>query len=151
MPTESYTPLDIVLLQTGADARLDSPAVFEQPGLGRDGVLWLVEHGVKVIGIDADTPDRPFKDMVAASPTRGTRGRWRRRSIPGCCEYQRSRQHFQSSERPAMSPTRFIHQPLSGVQCVDSARGGGSMAFDLDVAACLTLQVHVELAAAPIV
>jgi kynurenine formamidase len=58
-------PLDIVLLQTGADKRLDSPRYFEQPGLGREGVLWLVGQGVKVIGIDAYTLDRPFASMVA--------------------------------------------------------------------------------------
>jgi kynurenine formamidase len=58
-------PLDIVLLQTGADKRLNTPAYFEQPGLGREGVLWLVERGVKVIGIDAYTLDRPFASMVA--------------------------------------------------------------------------------------
>lgn len=58
-------PLDIVLLQTGADARLGSVAYFAQPGLGRDGTLWLVEQGVKVIGIDAYTLDRPFAAMVA--------------------------------------------------------------------------------------
>jgi kynurenine formamidase len=58
-------PLDIVLLQTGADRRLGSPAYFAQPGLGRDGVLWLVEQGVRVIGIDAYTLDRPFANMVA--------------------------------------------------------------------------------------
>ena len=58
-------PLDIVLLWTGADARLQSPDYFAQPGLGRDGVLWLVEQGVKVIGIDAYTLDRPFAAMVA--------------------------------------------------------------------------------------
>ena len=57
-------PLDIVLLQTGADKRLDSPDYFAQPGLGREGTLWLVEQGVKVIGIDAYTLDRPFADMV---------------------------------------------------------------------------------------
>ena len=28
-------------------------------------MLWLVEQGVKVIGIDAYTLDRPFADMVA--------------------------------------------------------------------------------------
>ena len=63
----SYTlkPLDIVLLQTGADARLGSPEYFRQPGLGREGVLWLVEQGMRVIGIDAYTLDRPFADMVA--------------------------------------------------------------------------------------
>lgn len=58
-------PLDIVLLHTGADKRLGSPAYFAQPGLGREGVLWLVEQGVRVIGIDAYTLDRPFADMVA--------------------------------------------------------------------------------------
>ena len=58
-------PLDIVLLHTGADKRLGSPAYFAQPGLGREGVLWLVGQGVRVIGIDAYTLDRPFADMVA--------------------------------------------------------------------------------------
>jgi kynurenine formamidase len=63
----SYTlsPLDIVLLQTGADRRLGSAEYFAQPGLGREGVLWLVEQGVRVIGIDAYTLDRPFAAMVA--------------------------------------------------------------------------------------
>lgn len=58
-------PLDIVLLQTGADQRLNSPDYFAQPGMGRAGVLWLVEQGVRVIGIDAYTLDRPFASMVA--------------------------------------------------------------------------------------
>lgn len=58
-------PRDIVLLQTGADQRIDSKEYFLQPGLGRDGTLWLVEQGVKVIGIDAYTIDRPFANMVA--------------------------------------------------------------------------------------
>ena len=58
-------PRDIVLLQTGADKRLGSPDYFAQPGLGRESTLWLVEQGVKVIGIDAYTLDRPFADMVA--------------------------------------------------------------------------------------
>ncbi|HTU20770.1 MAG TPA: cyclase family protein [Gemmataceae bacterium] len=58
-------PLDIVLLHTGADKRLGSADYFGQPGLGREGVLWLVEQGVKVIGIDAYTLDRPFANMVA--------------------------------------------------------------------------------------
>ncbi len=56
---------DIVLLQTGADKRLGTAEYFAQPGLGREGTLWLVERGVKVIGIDAYTLDRPFADMLA--------------------------------------------------------------------------------------
>jgi kynurenine formamidase len=58
-------PFDIVLLHTGADKRLGSSDYFAQPGLGREGVLWLVEQGVRVIGIDAYTLDRPFANMVA--------------------------------------------------------------------------------------
>jgi kynurenine formamidase len=58
-------PRDIVLLHTGADRRLHSPAYFAQPGLGHDGVLWLVGQGVQGIGIDAYTLDRPFARMVA--------------------------------------------------------------------------------------
>jgi len=58
-------PRDIVLLHTGADKRIDSPEYFAQPGLGRDSTLWLVEQGVRVIGIDAYTLDRPFANMVA--------------------------------------------------------------------------------------
>jgi len=58
-------PLDIVLLRTDADKRIGSKEYFAQPGLGRDGTLWLVEQGVKVIGIDAYTLDRPFASMVA--------------------------------------------------------------------------------------
>ncbi len=58
-------PREIVLLHTGADKRLNGPEYYAQPGLGRDGVLWLVRQGVKVIGIDAYTLDRPFANMVA--------------------------------------------------------------------------------------
>lgn len=58
-------PFDIVLLRTGADRRIGSREYFAQPGLGRAGTLWLVEQGVKVIGIDAYTLDRPFASMIA--------------------------------------------------------------------------------------
>ncbi|MBQ19066.1 MAG: cyclase [Planctomycetaceae bacterium] len=61
----ALAPRDIVMLWSGADERLESAEYFQQPGLGRDGVLWLVEQGVKVIGIDAYTLDRPFAAMVS--------------------------------------------------------------------------------------
>ena len=56
-------PGEIVLLRTDADKRLESADYFQQPGLGRAGTLWLVEQGVRVIGIDAYTIDRPFHSM----------------------------------------------------------------------------------------
>ena len=61
----TLNPYDIVLLRTGADERIGSKEYFAQPGLGRDGTLWLVEQGVKIIGIDAYTLDRPFANIVA--------------------------------------------------------------------------------------
>ena len=48
-----------------ADKRLGSQDYFAQPGLGREGALWLVEQGIKVIGIEAYTLDRPFQSMVS--------------------------------------------------------------------------------------
>jgi kynurenine formamidase len=57
-------PYDIVLLMTGCDKKLGRGDYFEQPGMGREGTLWLVEQGVKIIGIDAYTLDRAFKDMA---------------------------------------------------------------------------------------
>ena len=58
-------PLDIVLLHTGAAKRWGTKEYLRQPGLGRESTLWLVDQGVKVIGIDAWTLDRPFDAMRA--------------------------------------------------------------------------------------
>jgi kynurenine formamidase len=58
-------PLDIVMIHTGAGERWGTKEYLEQPGLGRESTLWLVDQGIKMIGIDAWTLDRPFKNMVA--------------------------------------------------------------------------------------
>ncbi len=57
-------PGDIVLIHTGAAKRWGTARYFEQPGLGRESTLWLVEQGVRVIGIDAWTLDRQFTAMA---------------------------------------------------------------------------------------
>ncbi len=54
----SLKPLDIVMLMTGRDRYLGSEENFEQPGMTREFTLWLVEQGIKVIGIDAYGFDR---------------------------------------------------------------------------------------------
>jgi hypothetical protein len=46
-------------------------------------VLWLVEQGMKVIGIDASTLDRPFTDMVADYRRTGDGGASDRRTSWG--------------------------------------------------------------------
>jgi kynurenine formamidase len=58
-------PLDIVMLMTGRDKHLGTPEYFEQPGMTRSSTLWLLDQGVKVIGIDAYGFDRKFADMAA--------------------------------------------------------------------------------------
>jgi len=64
---------DIVLVHTGASGRWGTRAYLEQPGLGRESTLWLVEQGIHVIGIDAWTLDRSFSDMAADFKRTGDR------------------------------------------------------------------------------
>ncbi|EOW9529284.1 cyclase family protein [Bacillus cytotoxicus] len=63
----NYTikPYDIVLIWTGTDQRWGTKEYFTHaPGMGRDAVEWLVNQGVKVIGIDTYGFDRPFGIML---------------------------------------------------------------------------------------
>jgi kynurenine formamidase len=57
--------LDIVLLQTGAD-RFWGLKRYEtsSPDVNREAVEWLLDQGVKVIGIDAFSPDRAVRASV---------------------------------------------------------------------------------------
>lgn len=57
-------PLDIVMIMSGCDARLGTAEYFEQPGMTRESTLWLVDHGIKVIGVDMYGFDRKFQDMA---------------------------------------------------------------------------------------
>jgi kynurenine formamidase len=54
-------PLDIVLIQTGADGAWGTPEyLVKGPGMDRESTLFLTEKGVKVTGIDAWSWDRPL-------------------------------------------------------------------------------------------
>lgn len=57
-------PLDIVLIMTGWDKKVGMPEYFDHPGLTYNAVKWIVEQGVKLIGIDAYSLDRSFKSMA---------------------------------------------------------------------------------------
>jgi kynurenine formamidase len=57
---------NIVLLRTDAYKHFHQHDYPEAgPGMGREATLWLVGHGVKVMGIDTYTFDRPIPLMVA--------------------------------------------------------------------------------------
>lgn len=56
---------DIVLIRTGTDKKWGKPNYFfEAPGMSREATKYLLEKGVKIIGTDCYSLDRPFMIMV---------------------------------------------------------------------------------------
>jgi kynurenine formamidase len=54
-------PLDIVLVRTGADAAWGTPDyLVKGAGMDRESTLFLTDKGIKVVGIDAWSWDRPL-------------------------------------------------------------------------------------------
>jgi len=54
-------PLDIVLMNTRAGAAYGTSAYIDSGcGFGREATLWLLEHGVRVLGTDGWSWDAPF-------------------------------------------------------------------------------------------
>lgn len=57
-------PLDIVLIMTGAGAYQQEPRYLtDQSGMTREATLWLIDQGIKLMGIDAITFDPPVAAM----------------------------------------------------------------------------------------
>jgi len=50
-------PGDMLLLNTGLHHAAASDAYQDHPSLGLDGAQWLIEHDVKLVGVDMPTPD----------------------------------------------------------------------------------------------
>ena len=58
-------PLDIVLIQTGADSKWGSPDyLVSGAGMDRESTLYLTQKGVRVTGIDAWSWDRPLNFLA---------------------------------------------------------------------------------------
>jgi kynurenine formamidase len=58
-------PFDIVLLMTGASKYYGQPDYARRhPGVTRDATLWLIDQGIKLMGIDAWGWDKPFDVMI---------------------------------------------------------------------------------------
>ncbi len=56
-------PLDIVLIMTGADKYWKHDLrkyISEYPGVGREGTIWLIQQGIKLVGTDGVGWDRAF-------------------------------------------------------------------------------------------
>lgn len=65
----SYTikPYDIVMIRTDCDKKWGTNYDYfeNHPGMGRESTIYLLDQGVKLIGIDTLGFDRPFKTMGA--------------------------------------------------------------------------------------
>lgn len=58
-------PLDIVLIRTGADAYWGRPEyLVKGAGMTRESTLYLMDRGIKVVGIDSWSWDRPLKFLA---------------------------------------------------------------------------------------
>jgi kynurenine formamidase len=65
-------PRDIVLIQTGGDRLLGSADYFSRgPGVSADATRWLIDCGVKVMGIDAWGWDGPLATQAARARESG--------------------------------------------------------------------------------
>lgn len=58
-------PLNIVLLQTGADKFYGTPKYFsDYPGVGISAIDYLLDRGTKIFGVDTMGIDRPYRFML---------------------------------------------------------------------------------------
>lgn len=61
----SINPYDIVLIYTGADSLWNTKDYFlNYRGLSREALEWILEQGVKIVGIDTFSFDPPFHKML---------------------------------------------------------------------------------------
>ncbi len=70
-------PGDIVMLHTGCDKYWGTDTktyLAMQSGLGIEGLDWLLDQGIRCIGIDAWTLDRPVPAMVESYKKTGDKG-----------------------------------------------------------------------------
>jgi kynurenine formamidase len=59
-------PLDIVLLQTGADKLYGGPKYFaDYPGVDPSAIEYLLGQGIKIFGVDTMGIDRPYRFMLS--------------------------------------------------------------------------------------
>ena len=68
---------DIVLIRTDVWKRFGEPGYQElHPGMSEEATLWLVDQGIKVMGIDAWGWDRPFSVMAREYKEEGSNRLW---------------------------------------------------------------------------
>jgi kynurenine formamidase len=81
-------PYDIVLVRTDVSRHFGEPGYeLRHPGLRREATQWMVEHGVRLIGIDAWGIDRAF-DVMAREALGGDKAQlWESHKLGADMEY----------------------------------------------------------------
>jgi kynurenine formamidase len=107
-------PYDIVLLRTDVSKHFGEPG-YEQrhPGLRRDACAWLVEHGVKLIGIDAWGIDRAFDLMVEDALEGDTAQLWESHKYGADNEYSQIEKLCNLDQLPRPHGFQVIALPVS--------------------------------------
>ncbi len=68
------SPMDIVLLHTGASAWAGTPRYFsDYAGLDASGIEFLLDRGIRVVGTDAFSLDAPFGTIISRYAETGDR------------------------------------------------------------------------------
>jgi len=70
-------PMDIVLVKTGA------PSMTEAPGPGREVTMWLIDQGIKVMGIDLAGWERALPVMLAEYKSGKPKGQYWQAHLAG--------------------------------------------------------------------
>ena len=58
-------PGDILIIDTGSHRAVGTPAYEDHPALSVATARWIVDHDVKLVGVDTPTPDAPVKRRPA--------------------------------------------------------------------------------------
>lgn len=116
-------PGDIVLVHTGASRFFREPGYeHRHAGLRRSATEWLVQNGVRVIGIDAWGLDRPFDVMVREAQAGDTAQLWESHLYGREAEYCQIEKLENLDALPAPSGFTVIALPVK----VEGASGAWS-------------------------
>ena len=105
-------PLDIVLVRTDVSRHFKQPGYeMRHPGLTRTATEYLVDRGVKLIGIDAWGLDRPF-DVMLAEQARGQSQFWETHLLGREKEYCQIEKLCNLAEIPAQAGFTVLALPI---------------------------------------
>lgn len=116
-------PYDVVLVWTGASCRFETAGYDRvHAGLRRDATEYLLERGVRLIGIDAWGLDRPFDVMIEEARAGDTAQLWESHVVGRTHEYAQIEKLCNLDQLPHATGFTVIALPVK----LDGASAGWS-------------------------